>query len=146
MRWRPWQRAHLGKQTRAKQCDPAQNGTSAFPPPLPTSRPTNRAPVSRVKKQLLPELAGQENSLTSDQKQDTQSASSAFSFGNLAAIGHVTGPHHSPPSRGPYPRAGYTDMKRQFGSPSPWHLLQPSFSRTGRGQGCGIISSKAQDC
>ena len=37
-------------------------------------------------------------------------------------------------------------MKSQVGSPSLRHLLQLSFSRTGRGQGCGIISSKAQDC
>ena len=51
-------RGHPGKQTRTKQCDTAQNGTPVFLPPLPTSRPTIRAPVSSVKEQLLPALAG----------------------------------------------------------------------------------------
>ena len=150
MRWRPWQGAHPGKQSRTKQRDPAQNGTcSSHLCPLPCSAHFSaheQGPVSSVKQQLLPALAGEENSLTSNQKHDNQSASVCFLLSEPAAIGHMTVPLHSPLSRGPCPRAGYTDMKSQFGSPSPWRLLQPSFSRTGQSQGWGIISSKAQDC
>lgn len=93
-----------------------------------------QGPASGVKKQLLPALAGEENSLVT-RSMITKVHLCVFSFWKPAAIGHVTVPLHSPLSRGPYPRAGYTDMKSQFGSPSPWHLLQPSFSRTGQSQG-----------
>ena len=115
---------------------------TGHPPPTSAHFSTHeQGPVSSVKKQLLPALAGEENSLASDQKHENQSASMCFLLSEPAAIGHMTVPLHSPLSRGPYPRAGYTDMKSQFGSPSPWHLLQPSFSRTGQSQGWGIISS-----
>lgn len=62
-----------------------------------------QGPASGVKKQLLPALAGEENSLTSDQKYDNQSASMCFLL--LETSGHRPRDCATPlsPQPGPLP-------------------------------------------